>query len=531
MAHVSHDRAPAAESSYVIGGGVPPDVVVGSLRALLPTRHHPIGRHQFTILDTFDGRVGRTGGQLVRIGPDAGSTVAWEPRGGGGRLALRLNEPVGFAWDLPEGPLQRALAPVVGVRRLLEQADAEAFGSMLEVLDHRRKTVARLRVESGRVRLPSRPDAWRPLPTMMTLTVLRGYEDACERLVPVIESRPGVQSCPEGLQSLMLRHAGAPARADLSSLGLDLAPTIRADLGARQIHRALLAAIVDNEPGLRANLDTEFLHDFRVAVRRTRSLLGQIKHAFASGAVEHFSAEFSWLGRLTGALRDLDVLVLALREHRGDMPAADIEAVMHVLGQAQRREHEVLVEALNGARYQQLLRAWKTFLDKRVTDEAEDRNGTRLLAEVVARRGWRLARRIAGSAAAISEQTPAAHIHQLRIDAKKLRYLIDATPGFYDRADLDRILAALKKLQRALGDFNDAQVQEARLLECGRELYAAGTLTPALLTLGRLAEQRRQRGERLRPEVIDTLSRFRARDTQAACRRAFKRGRDAEAGR
>ena len=51
-------------------------------------------------------------------------------------------------------------------------------------------------------------------------------------------------------------------------------------VGARQIHLALLGILVANEPGLRANLDTEFLHDFRVAVRRTRSLLGQIRHVF-----------------------------------------------------------------------------------------------------------------------------------------------------------------------------------------------------------------------------------------------------------
>ena len=33
-------------------------------------------------------------------------------------------------------------------------------------------------------------------------------------------------------------------------------------------------------PALRERLDTEFLHDFRVALRRTRSLLGQIRDVF-----------------------------------------------------------------------------------------------------------------------------------------------------------------------------------------------------------------------------------------------------------
>ncbi len=116
----------------------------------------------------------------------------------------------------------------------------------------------------------------------------------------------------------------------------------------------------------------------------------------------------------------------------------------------------------------------------------------------------------------------------MRIDAKKLRYLVDVTPAFYDAADLERILGALKKLQRVLGDFNDAHVQEERLLECGRALCAAGGPPEVLLVLGRLAEQSRQRREQLRGQVIEKLAQFRAQDTRSACRRAFTRERSEE---
>ena len=116
----------------------------------------------------------------------------------------------------------------------------------------------------------------------------------------------------------MLRAVGAPEACDVSSLRVNLCQSVLAKAGARQVHQALLGTIVANESGVRSALDTEFLHDFRVAVRRTRSLLGQIKHVFPADAVEHFSTEFSWLGRQTGAPRDMDVLVLALREPRAD---------------------------------------------------------------------------------------------------------------------------------------------------------------------------------------------------------------------
>ena len=255
---------------------------------------------------------------------------------------------------------------------------------------------------------------------------------------------------------------------------MDLAPTVRADVGARQIHLALLGILVANEPGLRANLDTEFLHDFRVAVRRTRSLLGQIKHVFPPDVVEHFSTEFSWMGRLTGPPRDMDVLVLALREHRADVPPGDMEALTRVPRPGAAAGAPALVDALDSDRYRRLLSEWEAFLERPASSEPEPRNAGRPLADVISQRAWRLSRRIAGSAETIDEHTAAARLHEVRIDAKKLRYLVDVTPAFYDAADLEHILGALKKLQRVLGDFNDAQVQEKRLLECGRAFGAAG---------------------------------------------------------
>lgn len=521
------DRSTALERTYVVRGDVSPDVIARSLQVLLPARHRPIGPHWYTVLDTFDGRIRRAGARLTRGGVDGPSTVVWQPRGGGSHLTVRLRQRVSFAWDLPEGPLRQVVARVAGVRRLLAQVDREEFGSLLEVADVRGKTVARLRIESGRARLPVSRSSWKALPTIITLMGLRGYEDAFERLLPVIESRPGIEPCPEGIQGFTLRQLGVPERDDVSLRRLALDPSVRADVGVRQIHRALLRIMAENEPGLRANLDTEFLHDFRVAVRRTRSLLGQIRYVFPPDVVEHFSTEFSWLGRLTGPSRDLDVLVLALREDRGD----DMDAVMTFLRQAQQQEHRALVEALDSERYRRLLTEWESFLDRPVPYEPEPPNAGRLLSDVVAERAWRLSRRIAGSAAIIDEHTEATRLHEVRIAAKKLRYLVDVTPSFYAADDLERILGALKRLQRVLGDFNDAHLQEERLLECGRALSAAGAPAGAALALERLAEESRQRRERLRGRIVDGLARFRARETRSACRRAFNAARAVEPAR
>src|SRR5262249_15023083 len=208
---------------------------------------------------------------------------------------------------------------------------------------------------------------------------------------------PGVTSCAEGRVGVMLRRVGAAVRDDLSSPSVDLARTVRAAVGARRIHAALLDILVVNEPGVRSDLDTEFLHDFRVAVRRTRSLLGQIKHVFPADAVQHFAAEFSWIGRLTGPPRDMDVLMLALRSRREEFSAAEIEPLMVFLSGLHRQEHDQLVAALDSDRYQRLTADWRIFLERRVRPQTECRNAAVPLSKVVSRRAWRLSRRLAES--------------------------------------------------------------------------------------------------------------------------------------
>lgn len=69
----------------------------------------------------------------------------------------------------------------------------------------------------------------------------------------------------------------------------------------------------NNLPGTLWGKDIEFLHDFRVACRRSRSILSQLKSAFPESAIKPFLEDFAWLSRLTSAVRDLDVFLLKLR--------------------------------------------------------------------------------------------------------------------------------------------------------------------------------------------------------------------------
>src|SRR5262249_47985173 len=124
----------------------------------------------------------------------------------------------------------------------------------------------------------------------------------------------------------------------------------------------LLDTLEANVPGTVHDTDTEFLHDLRVAVRRTRSAIKLCGDVLAPGTAEAFRGEFKWLGDGTTPIRDLDVYLLGY----GGMAAALLAATPAELAPfhdhpAQRREVEQreLARALRSRRFLDMTKAWR----------------------------------------------------------------------------------------------------------------------------------------------------------------------------
>ena len=62
-----------------------------------------------------------------------------------------------------------------------------------------------------------------------------------------------------------LRLQGRKPNDYSSKININLDPEMRADIAIKYIYSHLLKAIKDNEQGAIADIDSEFLHDFRVA--------------------------------------------------------------------------------------------------------------------------------------------------------------------------------------------------------------------------------------------------------------------------
>ncbi len=491
----------------------------GRLHAALPLS---AGRPQTLTqvwLDSFDWRLHGAGQPLWYERDEQGLRLLWQAPGQP-LWALEREAPPRFAADLPAGPLRDTLAPVLEMRALLPRVELVGERLPLRLLDGERKTVVRLDIES--LDLQQGDGQRRPLGRWLALEGVRGYPEAYAQVFALLEG-------------LDLRPDGGPFHAGFGQSGLHpgdysskvqipLDPAEPAWIATRRILRHLHQAMQVNEPGTRADLDSEFLHDYRVAVRRTRSALGQIKGVLPEGPTARFKEGFAWLGQETGPTRDLDVYLLTFDAYQARLPSAvraDLDPLYAYLVAHQRQSQQALVAALDTPRYAELQADWAALLEgelgKRVPEQALIPIG-----ELASRRIWKMYRRVLDEGRAISPSSPPAALHELRKSCKKLRYLMEFFAALYPAETLKGLIKALKTLQENLGDFQDFEVQQHALHGFAEAMFAEGLAGPAtLLAMGMLMRDLEQRQHAAREAFANRFASFAMPQYEAQFRALF----------
>jgi len=240
-----------------------------------------------------------------------------------------------------------------------------------------------------------------------------------------------------------------------------------ADESVRRILCRLFGALRSNIHGTIEREDIEFLHDLRVANRRTRTALSQTKGVLPSSVMDTFPPEFKWLGDVTGPCRDLDVMLLEMDSyrHQSEIDDGALGPLKSFLRKKRRLEHGLVRGALQSERFQALVENWARFLETCPEEETRPPLASSPIIDVAGPRILEAYRRMRKRGTGIDVDPPADLLHRLRIDGKKLRYLLEFFSDLYPRATVTRLISELKQLQDILGDFNDTGVQFALIRE------------------------------------------------------------------
>ena len=460
------------------------------------------------LLDTFDGRLDDAGLRLEhRTTPDGPVLVLSDTHSTPARLAAA--RPPRSAADLPAGPFRDRLSAATDGRALLPQRAVSGPGRSVVRRNRQDKTVAAATIYDG---LRVGDDTW---PTVVEVSDLVGYDGAGTRLVDVLRANGLAEA--DGDAFDLGGPLVAPGRATASpTIPLDgrepAADAVRAVL----VH--LLDAVEINRPGTIDDLDAEFLHELRVAVRRSRSVLAHARRVLPIDDVTRGRAELAWLGAVTGPPRDLDVYQLEWNEYvRLLSPDArrQLEPIRLHLDDQRVGAHDRLAADLRSDRTVDFVTWWRRTLTMPAGVPAPD--GQAPVAEVVGEQVRRAHRRLVEGGRAIEPTSPADAVHELRKDAKRLRYLLECFGALWATPARKAFVGRLKALQDNLGTHQDADVHGHHLRALAAEL--AGRLpVDTVLAAGQLVEQLDQRRAATRADFVVRWADFDSKPTRQALR-------------
>jgi CHAD domain-containing protein len=457
-----------------------------------------------TILDTADRRL-RAAGLELRLDhrPDGDHTLLDDGfrsrplQAELGRIERRL-----LVTDLPAGPVRDRLAPIVGVRALLPLVEVHRREIPLNVCNRDDKTVVRLTATDLSI---VAPDGGEPLslPGRVELRGVLGYPKPFAEVAASLADDLGLVDADEAVADAAVRALGQDPAGLHTRPRVDLDPEEPANRAAVRILTRLAAIAEANLAGTIDDLDPEFLHDLRVAVRRSRSVLRQMRRAFDPPARREQAETLRWVQAVTGPTRDLDVQLLEWAGLAVDLSPdrqADLAPAQALLLERRTRAFRAMKRTLRGPTYRQRWHGWRDFLERGLP-RADAPHAPRPIREVAGRRIRSVYRRMVREGQAIDERSPAQALHDLRKRGKELRYLLEHFGGLWPTAVIKPLVTDLKGLQDVLGRHQDREVQAANLRSLAPDLATRPDGgAQAVLVLGSLVdrletEQRRARDE------------------------------------
>jgi CHAD domain-containing protein/CYTH domain-containing protein len=235
------------------------------------------------------------------------------------------------------------------------------------------------------------------------------------------------------------------------------------ELGAHRAARWLALRFLDEAQAARVRLDdagdAEALHDFRVGLRRLRSTVRAYAEQLKDAVVGKDRRRLKALAGATGASRDGEVMIAWIQSRRDGLSGTEQPGADWLLDRLRARQ-EKLDRSLRdevahdfGRERKRLARRLSSY--EAHVSSADPREAPRMggvVADLVVAHVADLRRKLDASGSTAEQEA----LHEARISAKRLRYLLEPFTG--DFAEAAWAVKRLKKMQDTLGEMHDAHV-------------------------------------------------------------------------
>jgi len=265
-----------------------------------------------------------------------------------------------------------------------------------------------------------------------------------------------------------------------------------------------------NLSGCIEGLDPIHLHDLRVANRRTRAALVDFRKLLPPEALQKYQDDFRWLHKVTGTVRDLDVGLSHFPVYEKKIPGnwrSHLTPSRELLVAKRQAAQAEMSAHLGSEKMRNFLNSWSALLEGGALDESE--LALEPAREYGCRRIVKRYQKTRKHGLKLGKKSPAKQYHDVRIRVKELRYLIEFFSPALDPGEIARVRGELKKVQDALGRFQDADVQVASLIQLAKDLQSTEINVEPFLALGQLVgiyEKEIRRGRKTSLKAVRWLA-------------------------
>jgi inorganic triphosphatase YgiF len=224
---------------------------------------------------------------------------------------------------------------------------------------------------------------------------------------------------------------------------------------------ACLSHLQSNVLGAIEQLNDEYLHQIRLALRRLRLVLAMTHEIRADDELVELQQQVKTVCIDFGQLRDWDVFI-SENLASANLSDLDLEKTLKASEKIRQQQHLLVRQKLQSREFQKLLlrfgnwmlgNYWRRLDHKKLTLKNYAQDVLNHFEQGVQKRGRR------------SKLNDNSGLHSLRIACKKLRYSVELFNGLLPRKKTERYLARLSDLQDILGQLNDLSNVQKRLSE------------------------------------------------------------------
>ncbi len=285
-----------------------------------------------------------------------------------------------------------------------------------------------------------------------------------------------------------------------------------ANIAFKKILKRLLLTIKANENGVKESIDIEFLHDFRVAIRKSRAMLNYSSGALSEDKIIKFKRDLGYIAKITNEARDLDVYLFDVKEYQNKLAKIfqkDIEPLIEILKDRRKTEQDILINHLNSNKYKSILKNWEEFLNTTVIVNMDiltlAKEKLLEIYNIVIKKGKK-----------ITDYTKTEDMHKLRIEFKKFRYLLEFfslillnSSDKTQKELINEMLKSSKIVQNMLGNFQDLKVQQSKLQEYVKELfYKDENNLNTIMVLGKIFVDLKLKQNKIQNEFYSIFKKF-----------------------